>query len=193
MKKALLVLFTLLFCITFAGCEVNNIYKEVTQKETEHNHKHDEDDTTVNLNFKVDESTEVSTTEKASEKTTESTTEKTTKKKTDAQYPYTDVNDGDTTKYEWPKEGLAAEFPELKSGTMKKPFIGKNTFSVYFADVVPEEFDAYLKDLKKLGFTIDDSTDLYLYTATNGKIKVEFFYDTSKLGNNTLSLVATYV
>lgn len=194
MKKILLVLFTLLLCVCFTGCEVNNIYKDVTERKTEHKHEHSDkdDETSVNLNLKFDDTTKATTKENTT-KTTTAEYNKTTKKKTDSEYPYTNVNDGDTTKYEWPKEGLAAEFPELKSGTMKKPFIGKNTFSVYFADVVPEEFDSYIESLKQLGFSIDDDTDKYLYVAKNDKIKVEFFYDTSKLGNNTLSLVATYL
>jgi len=208
MKKTVLFILTLIFVLLCSGCDTfkdaADSFKTGKSESEQHSHNHkddvDEEETSVNLNYKVVEDSDKneSTTSLNTTKVFDTTkkTEKTTKKKeqeNEAQYPYTNVNDGDATVYEWPEEGLAAEFPELKSGTMKKPFISDSTFSVYFANVDPVEFDKYINNLKKQGFTVDDTTDLYLYVATNDKVRVEFFYDTSKLGNNTLSLIATYI
>ena len=199
MKRMISFLLALTLLVLLFGCSaVKPVVDSIKESTAEHNHSHeneDEEETTPNLNFKVEDTTNKKTETDNGKETTKKndTTEKDNDDGKDPQYPYVDVNDGDTTEYEWPKEGLAAEFPELKSGTMKKPFISDSTFSVYFANVDPVEFDKYIENLKRQGFTVDDSTDLYLYVATNDKIKVEFFYDTSKLGNNTLSLIATYI
>ncbi len=204
MKKTISLFLMLIFVFCLSGCDTfkhaADSFKTGESTHQHNNHEDDKTETSENLNFKVHDTTvgksEAETgRESENDNNHKTTTIKsyTTKKSDDPQYPYVDVNDGDTTKYEWPNEGVAAEVPELKSGTMKKPFVSKSTFSVYYANVVPEEFDEYLKTLKKDGFTVDDTVDDYLYIATKGNVKVEYFYDTSKLGNNTLSLVAIYV
>ena len=77
------------------------------------------------------------------------------------------VEDTLEAEHNWPTQGLGSDLPAPENGTIRSSYSNKSSFSATIKGIKQADFDAYVEECQKSGYTIDAESSDRQYEAYN--------------------------